>query len=102
MSRYINADALKAHYAWWQNEEQKTFDEIVDVQPTADVRENVKGEWKIYCDDKGVVQDCYCDQCGFNSVIGGNFCPNCGASMRTADSEQQSILAEGGKHERFR
>ena len=50
--------------------------------PTADVRENIKGEWKIYCDDKGVVQDCYCDQCGFNSVIGGNFCPNCGADMR--------------------
>ena len=50
--------------------------------PTADVRENVRGEWKVFCDDKGVVEDCYCNQCGFNSVIGGNFCPNCGADMR--------------------
>ena len=41
-----------------------------------------RGKWKIYCDDKGVVQDCYCDQCGFNSVVGGYFCPNCGADMR--------------------
>ena len=55
--------------------------------PNADVRENVKGTWKIYCDDKGVVEDCYCDQCGFNSVIGGNYCPNCGADMRGVDNE---------------
>ena len=32
--RLIDADKLKQHYAWWNNEEQRTFDTIVDLQPT--------------------------------------------------------------------
>ena len=44
MSRLIDADKLKQHYAWWENgtaemtldEAKKTFDTIVDVQPTVD------------------------------------------------------------------
>lgn len=39
MGRLIDADRLKAHYAWWEDEgeEDRTkrlFDEIVDQQPT--------------------------------------------------------------------
>ena len=34
--RLIDADRLKPHYAWWNNEAQRLFDEIVDMQPTAD------------------------------------------------------------------
>lgn len=43
--RLIDADALKAHYAWWgdfpedgpnRSEEKKIFDTIVDLQPTVD------------------------------------------------------------------
>lgn len=36
MSRLIDADKLKKHYAWWNNEEKKVFDDIVDLQPTVD------------------------------------------------------------------
>lgn len=37
--RLINADALKEHYAWWEEVEgycdmKRIFDEIVDAQPT--------------------------------------------------------------------
>ena len=32
--RLIDADKLKAHYAWLNNEEQKLFDEIVNQQPS--------------------------------------------------------------------
>ena len=32
--RLIDADKLKAHYAWWGNEEREVFDSIVDMQPT--------------------------------------------------------------------
>lgn len=80
MNRYIDADKL---IEFANNTKDKTID-ANDIArfPAADVRENVRGKWKIYCDDKGIVQDCYCDQCGFNSVIGGNFCPHCGADMR--------------------
>ena len=39
MSRLINADDLKQHYAWWENndymkEQKVVFDQIVDLQPT--------------------------------------------------------------------
>ena len=36
MARLIDADKLKKHYAWWNNEEKKVFDDIVDLQPTVD------------------------------------------------------------------
>lgn len=32
--RLIDADKLKKHYAWWNNEQQRDFDAIVDAQPT--------------------------------------------------------------------
>ena len=43
--RLIDADRLKAHYCWWSggskemtiDEAKKTFDTIVDVQPTIDI-----------------------------------------------------------------
>ena len=36
MVKLINADKLKRHYAWWEDEKQRTFDEIVDYQPAVD------------------------------------------------------------------
>ena len=93
MSRHIDADLLKqsipntkmdefenCRYCRLLDEEQ--VKDLIDQQPTADVRENVHGKWEIYCDENGKVTDCYCNQCGCNSFIGGNFCPNCGADMR--------------------
>lgn len=40
MAKYIDADKLKAHYAWWgeDSSERTLFDTIIDVQPAADVR----------------------------------------------------------------
>ena len=45
MGRLIDADRLKAHYCWWSggtkemtiDEAKKTFDTIIDVQPTVDI-----------------------------------------------------------------
>lgn len=42
--RLIDADKLKQHYAWWNNEEQRTFDQIVDAQPTVG-GECIPREW---------------------------------------------------------
>lgn len=38
MSRkLIDAEKLKKHYAWWEDDERRTlFDQIVDAQPTVD------------------------------------------------------------------
>lgn len=42
--RLIDADALKAYYAWWecsdsQKEQKKILDTIVDLQPTVEVED---------------------------------------------------------------
>lgn len=42
--RLIDADKLKQHYAWWNNDEQRTFDQIVDAQPTIG-GEYIPREW---------------------------------------------------------
>ena len=34
--RLIDADILKNHYAWWEDDKQKLFDDIVDQQKTID------------------------------------------------------------------
>ena len=51
--RLIDADALKAHYSWWsdENEYKKIFDDIVDAQPTVtfeDVKKFKKDEIEEY------------------------------------------------------
>ena len=40
--RLIDADKLKKHYAWWDDDKQKLFDEIVDQQPTIEMPEPPK------------------------------------------------------------
>jgi hypothetical protein len=43
--RLIDAEKLKKHYAWWDDDERRTlFDQIVDAQPTIDA---IPIEWLI-------------------------------------------------------
>lgn len=47
MARYIDADNLKRHYAWWRSEEDSSewadiFDEMIDAQTTQDVEKVVR------------------------------------------------------------
>lgn len=47
--RPIDADKLKAHYAWWPENERTVMDQIVDAQPTVDAVPVVRcGECKYY------------------------------------------------------
>ena len=34
--RLVDADKLKQHYAWWNDENKELFDTIVDAQPTVE------------------------------------------------------------------
>lgn len=86
MSRYIDAD--KIIYTWLIDNDGKehdgvTLQSVIDMMPTADVRENVRGEW----------HDGDCSHCGWSwrdiaydsdlhNGLQSNFCPNCGADMR--------------------
>lgn len=101
MSRYIDADLLKENHLMsddCNNCEQnpiaceydyeytkKDFCEWIDNEPTANVRENVYGEW-LKGTHKGThFVDSVCSNCGKAYSLyplNYNFCPDCGADMR--------------------
>ena len=86
MARYIDADAFEA-FGYEMNggsyDFKDGFDEgvqfvleCIDDVPTADVRENVKGEW--VNNMNGTYK---CSICGIKHSR-SNFCPNCGSDMK--------------------
>lgn len=90
MSRYI--DASKLVKDGWSLQRTKhsltssTYEVMgLDCVPTADVRENIKGKWKIEYAGDGWNDyiDVTCTNCGKTIRRGEpfNFCPNCGAQM---------------------
>ena len=95
MARYIDADKLEKegwmlHRTYQKDLRTSCYEAkcISDV-PSADVRENVHGNW-VGIDDEPC-ETFECDKCGFvlDDWIQGalyNFCPNCGADMRRKDA----------------
>lgn len=93
MSRYIDADRLKEELknSGYCNNNWLDIEMYINNQPTADVRENVKGKW-IDCGihgDGAWEQDGHvnfwnfwkCSRCGRGTKTRSNYCPNCGAEM---------------------
>lgn len=94
MPRYIDAenviDAIKSLFRYAVNNVA-----VIDVDeamatvyaiPTADVRENRRGNWiweEVDCMD-GIhkYHQVRCSCCGERFISEVNFCPNCGADMR--------------------
>ena len=81
MARYIDADLLLSTL----NENKIPYDSDINYfichAPTADVRENVKGEW---IDKWNMIFHCdipTCSVCGKPSASKFNYCPHCGADM---------------------
>lgn len=80
--RYIDADKLQKDGWKLRREKQglltSTYETMeLDCVPTADVRENVRGEWiKIHW------KAFRCSECKGISEYYTDFCPNCGAQMR--------------------
>ena len=85
MTRYIDADALKKHYAWWEDDRQKLFDSIVDQQPTVDAVPVRHGKWihevRYTIDSLHSYQQYRCSECGTTYITNTKYCPNCGARM---------------------
>lgn len=85
MSRYIDAELLEPDTEWDDYEDGyiSYSDHQIRCAKTADVRENVRGEW---IDDRE--HNCYlCSACGLPGLKSFGFCPNCGADMRGGDAE---------------
>lgn len=92
MARYIDADALKDRVdRMWDsrqltNTKHKTIIELLDGEPTADVRENVRGKWLWGLAENGWANH-VCSNCGWTKntdvhvMLGYDYCPNCGAEM---------------------
>ena len=49
--------------------------------PDADVRENKRGRWQSWTQDRPPCKWYSCDYCGFHALSKSNYCPNCGAQM---------------------
>lgn len=94
MGRLIDADRLKAHYCWWAggskemsiDEAKKTFDTIIDVQPTVEA-ELRHGHWEkpqrhgVISYDEHAYAECSCCHKPQYLARGMRYCPNCGAKM---------------------
>lgn len=91
--RLIDADKLKKHYAWWEDDRQELFDSIVDQQQTVDAVPVIHGHW-IYGNDFHWYT-ASCNKCGYQRRTDikadrwnqWNYCPNCGARMDDAKEE---------------
>ena len=98
MNRYIDADWIIQKLERWRGQLAETYgenDEYVlclgevlmklDDAPTADVRENVMGEWRTtYLDHVAMGERpkiLYCSVCNQCIAYPTNYCPNCGAQM---------------------
>lgn len=88
--RYIDADLLKVEFP--HNEDwdypvntNSYVCEMIDIQPTVDVRENVKGEWEVI--DYAEPRRYGCSICRIFVWHPTNYCPNCGADMRGEEDD---------------
>lgn len=88
MSRYIDADKLQQAYKEIHGGKRSL---LIDTEPTADVRENVRGAWlKGEYYSNGYKEEWifpYCSICHYEIDKMYNFCPNCGADMRGGDAK---------------
>lgn len=98
--RYIDADKVTEAFVKAAKQAGNTGDQIafrmmINEIPTADVRENVRGEWvEDNRREKSMMWRCsVCGRIAYYPTIGErksykkhcgyNFCPNCGADMRS-------------------
>ena len=78
MSDYIKReDAIKTLEGWKISGEM-----ILATVPSADVRENVNGEWIFPYGDKKYKHCSACGKTFYSIPATSNYCPNCGADMR--------------------
>ena len=95
MNRYIDADEIEKYPIRFNNYDKKngSLDFVSGVEsviefvkniPTADIRENIRGEWifKETMIRSPLAENYYCSICKISTTRCWNFCPNCGADTR--------------------
>ena len=106
MQKLIDADKLKQHYAWWDNEDKKIFDTIIDLQPTVDAKPVRHGHWETVFMSEATGYDptlanyndpVFCHRCSvckedarldeYGEEMLSKYCPNCGAKMDEVEED---------------
>lgn len=66
------------------DKEIKLIEQFDNDIPSADVRENIHGEWIVNMNHERGIRTCTCNRCGTRKIAykNPNFCSNCGADMR--------------------
>jgi hypothetical protein len=90
MSKYINADEFIIPKGTVDDIAKRgviAIHDLLEIQPSANVRENIHGEWVegdefLFCGETYTTGD-KCSVCGRTAMsYPWHFCPNCGAYMR--------------------
>lgn len=96
--KYIDAERLKLCFHElepWELEGFKNgnaFDTIIDMQPAADVRENIRGHWTSDISDFPFMETTIiylCSVCNGLQPFPSPFCPICGAEMEYCKELQE-------------
>ena len=87
LNRIVEVNNLRTDRAWFTPYGVKA---LIEEIPAADVRPVVRGRWRFEKGDGKTCSDgwvCSACNCGFHTNVpyfdDFNFCPNCGADMRT-------------------
>ena len=116
MARYIDAEKLLAEcekaektmekhgqeysYSFMSSSQEIStewyfVEELINNAPTADVRENVRGEWVVLRREQDNMYDHICSACAetfcTSPYTKGRhpFCPHCGAAMEVEEEEDE-------------
>ena len=88
MVEYIERDGVLAEYDRHHQGPPGGARKIIAEYPAADVKPVVRGSWTRF-DYFPVGHDYECSKCGYMNDMMSNYCPNCGADMRTQEPKQE-------------
>ena len=93
--KYIDAewllDVVENIIEWdTERDRNRIIHQVRELTPTADVRENVRGEWEVI--DFEEPRRYGCTKCKMLCFYPYNFCPNCGADMRGDNHDKQRTV----------
>ena len=79
---YVGIDMREKELIQFDKDCKQNCIDMLSKAPTADVRENVRGEWIFQYEDKKYKRCSACGKTFYSIPATSNYCPNCGADMR--------------------
>jgi len=90
--RLIDADTLRDELFvdYFDSDDWGFISRHIDDAPTVDAVERKSGRWidETFKPNAPVFHPYKCDQCGEHNDVPSDYCPNCGADMRTKETDR--------------